>query len=159
MVLKRMKRRHTRAQVIEFCQEVRSLRPEVSFGADIIAGFPTEDEVMFENTHQLVHEADLQFLHVFPYSAREGTPAARMPQVPGNIRKERAALLREAGKQRLQAFLEKKVSKEVEVLVEKGHIGRCEDFTEVVLDRDCAVGSIVPVKLLGVEEQRLLGQV
>ena len=90
MILKRMKRRHNREQVIKFCKSLRVIRPEVSFGADIIAGFPTETDEMFENTRSLISEANIQYLHVFPYSEREGTPASRMPQVPLHIRKKRA---------------------------------------------------------------------
>ena len=104
MILKRMKRRHSRKDALDFCARVRSLRPDVVFGADIIAGFPTETEAMFQNTLDIVDEAALTYLHVFPYSAREGTPAARMPQVAKEIRKERAARLREAGEKQVQQF-------------------------------------------------------
>ena len=106
MVLKRMKRRHSRQDILDFCARVRSLRPDVVFGADIIAGFPTETDEMFQNTLRLVEEAGLTYLHVFPYSSRPGTPAAKMPQVPKAIRKERAARLRAAGEKQLANYLE-----------------------------------------------------
>ncbi|MFZ5610542.1 MAG: tRNA (N(6)-L-threonylcarbamoyladenosine(37)-C(2))-methylthiotransferase MtaB [Pseudomonadota bacterium] len=119
MILKRMKRRHTRADAIAFVERLRAARPEMTFGADLIAGFPTEDEAMFENSLRLVDDCDLVFLHVFPFSARKGTPAARMPQLPPSLRKERAARLREKGAQRLAGFLRSKVGAGVRVLVER----------------------------------------
>lgn len=146
MILKRMKRRHTRDDVLKFCHEVRMLRPDVAFGADIIAGFPTETHEMFENTLRLVEEADLQHLHVFPYSSREGTPAARMPQLPEPVKKERAAQLRCAGTKQLQRFLEKRLDTVQYAIVEKPSFARSEHFIGVELTMPCpAVGSIIPV--------------
>ncbi|WP_205967450.1 tRNA (N(6)-L-threonylcarbamoyladenosine(37)-C(2))-methylthiotransferase MtaB [Aquisalinus luteolus] len=139
MILKRMKRRHTREQAIEFCARIKARRPEVTFGADIIAGFPTETDEMFANSLKLVEECGLTFLHVFPYSARKGTPAARMPQLDGTIIKDRAALLRAAGDAALERHLAGFVDKTVSVLTEKagkdgtGH-ARLADFTEVRFD-------------------------
>ncbi|XLM33740.1 MAG: tRNA (N(6)-L-threonylcarbamoyladenosine(37)-C(2))-methylthiotransferase MtaB [Rickettsia africae] len=152
MILKRMKRRHNRASVIEFCRKLRAIRPEVSFGADIIAGFPTETPEMFENTRQLISEAELQYLHVFPYSEREGTPAARMPQVPKNIRKERAAILRQEGQNQLTEFFKKHIGQKVELLVENNNIAHTENFIPVKLDKPLEIGQIFKAKLVAIEE-------
>ncbi|AFB26214.1 MULTISPECIES: tRNA (N(6)-L-threonylcarbamoyladenosine(37)-C(2))-methylthiotransferase MtaB [spotted fever group] len=152
MILKRMKRRHNRANVIEFCQKLRAIRPEVSFGADIIAGFPTETPEMFENTRKLISEAELQYLHVFPYSEREGTPAARMPQVPKNIRKERAAILRQEGQNQLTEFFTKHIGQKVELLVENNNIAHTENFIPVKLDKPLEIGQIFKAKLVAIEE-------
>jgi threonylcarbamoyladenosine tRNA methylthiotransferase MtaB len=128
LTLKRMKRRHSRDDVLETCRRVRELRPEVAFGADLIAGFPTETEAMFERTLALVEEADLTYLHVFPYSARTGTPAARMPQLPKPVRKERAARLRAAGDLALGRFLGRQVGQTHRLLVERAGRGHTESF-------------------------------
>ncbi|MFP3120303.1 tRNA (N(6)-L-threonylcarbamoyladenosine(37)-C(2))-methylthiotransferase MtaB [Rickettsia sp. R2] len=152
MILKRMKRRHNRANVIEFCRKLRAIRPEVSFGADIIAGFPTETPEMFENTRKLISEAELQYLHVFPYSEREGTPAARMPQVPQNIRKERAEILRQEGQNQLTEFFKKHIGQKVELLVENNNIAHTENFIPVKLDKPLEIGQIFKAKLVGIEE-------
>lgn len=152
MILKRMKRRHNRANVIEFCRKLRAIRPEVSFGADIIAGFPTETPEMFENTRKLISEAELQYLHVFPYSEREGTPAARMPQVPKNIRKERAKILRQEGQNQLTEFFKKHIGQKVELLVENNNIAHTENFIPVKLDKPLEIGQIFKAKLVAIEE-------
>ncbi|WP_417771460.1 tRNA (N(6)-L-threonylcarbamoyladenosine(37)-C(2))-methylthiotransferase MtaB [Stappia sp.] len=131
MILKRMKRRHLRGDTIRFCQEVRAMRPDVVFGADIIAGFPTETEEMFENTLAIVDDCGLTHLHVFPFSPRKGTPAARMPQVGRALVKERAARLREKGEQALKAHLDAEVGRTRQVLVEREGLGRSEQFTQV----------------------------
>lgn len=157
MILKRMKRRHNREQVIEFCNRMRSARPEVSFGADIIAGFPTETDEMFENTRRLISEAQLQYLHVFPYSPREGTPAARMPQMANKIRKERAGVLRAEGEKELAAFYERNIGRVVQVLVEKDGMGHTESFIPVKLSSDFAAGAIVKAKLFGIEDNYMIG--
>ncbi|MCX8101828.1 MAG: tRNA (N(6)-L-threonylcarbamoyladenosine(37)-C(2))-methylthiotransferase MtaB [Geminicoccaceae bacterium] len=128
LIFKRMKRRPDRAIVIRLAERLRAMRPELVFGADLIAGFPTEDESMFERTLELVEEAGLTFLHVFPYSARPGTPAARMPQVPAAVRKERAARLREAGARRLSAFLAAQIGTRVHGLVEQGGRGHTDQY-------------------------------
>jgi threonylcarbamoyladenosine tRNA methylthiotransferase MtaB len=133
LVLKRMKRRHTRGDAIAFTAQVRHLRPDIVFGGDIIAGFPTETEEMFARSRDLVDECGLTHLHVFPYSARPGTPAARMPQVPHALRKERAALLRRHGEAALRRHLEPQVGATRRVLTERGGIGRTEQFTAVRL--------------------------
>jgi threonylcarbamoyladenosine tRNA methylthiotransferase MtaB len=155
MILKRMKRRHSRADAIAFCARVRALRPGAAFGADLIAGFPTESEAAFENTLRLVDECDLTHLHVFPYSARPGTPAARMPQVPGELRRERAAALRAAGAARKAALLERTVGRRLRVLVEQGRSGHCEHYLPVTLDADVEPGAIVDAVATGHDGETL----
>ena len=160
MVLKRMKRRHSRQDVIDFCEKVRKLRPEVAFGADIIAGFPTETEEMFTNTLNLVEEAGLQYLHVFPYSEREGTPAAKMPAVEKAIRKERAERLRIAGEKSLVSFLEKNINTTKRAVVEKPDFVRGEDFLPIRLTHETeALGQIVDVEIIGIDGKELLGTI
>lgn len=136
MVLKRMKRRHLRQDAIDFCVKVRELRPDVVFGADIIAGFPTETDEMFDNTLNLVRDCNLTYLHIFPYSARKGTPAARMPQVPMALRKERAAKLRQAGKDQTQDFFASRVGTKASILLETQGKGHTEHFAPVTLEGD-----------------------
>jgi threonylcarbamoyladenosine tRNA methylthiotransferase MtaB len=157
MVLKRMKRRHTRADAIEACRRARRARADVVFGADLIAGFPTETEPMFLNTLSAVAEMGLTYLHVFPYSPRPGTPAARMPQVPVTVRKERAAVLRAAGEKALARFLESRIGTIAEVLVEKGRSGRCRHYAPVHLGFDAPAGAVVGARFANVVEGRLVG--
>ena len=138
LILKRMKRRHSRAQAVSLCDEIRALRPDVVFGADLIAGFPTESDEMFANSLRLIEDCGLTYLHVFPYSARPETPAARMPQVPKAVRKARAAALREAGAAAERLFLDSQIGQTVEVLLEHEHsdggvVGRSRHFAPVVL--------------------------
>ncbi|WP_193185236.1 tRNA (N(6)-L-threonylcarbamoyladenosine(37)-C(2))-methylthiotransferase MtaB [Nisaea sediminum] len=158
MILKRMKRRHNRSDIITFCREMRAARPDIAFGADIIAGFPTESEEMFANSLALVEECGLSYLHVFPYSARPGTPAAKMPQVPGPLRKERAAKLRAAGEANLARFLESLAGSLQSVLVEKPDFGRAENFAPVRLEGGIP-GEIVPVRITGSDGTHLIGQI
>ncbi len=155
MVLKRMKRRHLRQDALDFCARVRDLRPDVVFGADIIAGFPTETEEMFESTLRFVEEADLTWLHVFPYSAREGTPAARMPQVPSTLRKERAARLRALGKQQVQRFLATQVGRTAQVLIEQDGTGRTEHFAPVRFDSPPPSGSLQSICIAAAKNEYL----
>jgi threonylcarbamoyladenosine tRNA methylthiotransferase MtaB len=157
LVLKRMKRRHLRADAIAFCARARDLRPGIAFGADLIAGFPTETEEMFENTLRLVEECDLTWLHVFPYSERPGTPAARMPQVEPALRRERASRLRELGERQVARFLDSCVGGTAMVLVEKDRTGRTEQFAEIEIDHTLAPGSLVPAAVTGVVDGRLTG--
>ena len=131
LILKRMKRRHLRRDAIAFCARVRKLRPDIVFGADLIAGFPTETEAMADNTLRLVEDCGLTHLHVFPYSPRDMTPAARMPQVAPAVRSARAKSLREAGERALVRHLDAQVGKRVEVLAERGGVGRAHDFSLV----------------------------
>jgi threonylcarbamoyladenosine tRNA methylthiotransferase MtaB len=133
LILKRMKRRHSRRDAVDFCAQVRRLRPDIAFGADIIAGFPTETEAMFARSESLVEECGLTFLHVFPYSPRPGTPAARMPQVQGVVIKDRARRLREAGAAALQRRLASEVGARREVLIESATAGRTEHFLPVAI--------------------------
>ncbi|MEM5541212.1 tRNA (N(6)-L-threonylcarbamoyladenosine(37)-C(2))-methylthiotransferase MtaB [Sulfitobacter sp. AS92] len=155
MILKRMKRRHLRDDAIRFAQEARALRPDMTFGADIIAGFPTETEVMFENSMKLVEECDLTWLHVFPYSARPGTPAARMPAVNGAAIKERAARLRAAGERQVQRHLQAQVGHMHAVLMENPHMGRTAQFTEVSFAVPQVEGDIVQTKITGISGTHL----
>jgi len=156
MILKRMKRRHLRADAIRFCSEARRLRPDMVFGADIIAGFPTETDAMFENSLRLVEECDLTFLHVFPFSPRKGTPAARMPQLPGAVIKERAARLRAAGAQALERHLRAQVGAVHEVLMEAPDMGRTAQFTEIRFASPQPVGGLVAARVTGHDRQQLL---
>ncbi|HCR85459.1 MAG TPA: tRNA (N(6)-L-threonylcarbamoyladenosine(37)-C(2))-methylthiotransferase MtaB [Alphaproteobacteria bacterium] len=159
IILKRMKRRHLRADILNFVEKVRKIRSDIVFGADIIAGFPTEDDKMFENTLKIVSEVEIIYGHVFPYSKREGTPAAKIPenkQVPKQIRKERAKQLRDACDLELQKFLKTRIGKTENVIVEKGGFGRTEHFVLVKLANDNYVqGEIVTVKAGSVEENYL----
>ena len=155
MILKRMKRRHLRDDAIRFCEETRAARPDITFGADIIAGFPTETEAMFENSLKLVEECGLTWLHVFPYSIRQGTPAARMPQVTKPEIKDRAARLRAAGEARVAAWLETRIGTQQSVLMETPRMGRTETFAEVDFAADQPVGQIVTATIAGATETRL----
>ena len=156
LILKRMKRRHLRDDAIRFTEEARRLRPEMTFGADIIAGFPTETDAHFENSLKLVTECDLTWLHVFPYSKREGTPAARIPQqVNGNTIKERAARLRKAGEQQVVRHLEAQIGKTHQILMENAHMGRTEQFTEVTFDQAQIEGTIVSGVITGKSASQL----
>jgi threonylcarbamoyladenosine tRNA methylthiotransferase MtaB len=157
LVLKRMKRRHLRADAIRFCDEVRRLRPDVAFGADLIAGFPTETEAMFANTLSIVEACGLAYLHVFPFSPRKGTPAARMPQLPRQMVKERAARLREAGERALAARLASEVGRVRSALVERPGFGRTEHFAPVAFD-DGEPGEVVAVAIHGADGGVLRGE-
>jgi threonylcarbamoyladenosine tRNA methylthiotransferase MtaB len=156
MILKRMKRRHSRADAIAFTQGVRRLRPDVVFGADIIAGFPTETEEMFARSLDLVDACGLTQLHVFPFSPRPGTPAARMPQLPRHVVKERARALREKGETALHAHLETQVGALRTVLTERGGIARTEQFTVVRLASPLEPGKILDLTMVGHDGRRLL---
>ncbi|HEX2257459.1 MAG TPA: tRNA (N(6)-L-threonylcarbamoyladenosine(37)-C(2))-methylthiotransferase MtaB [Afifellaceae bacterium] len=157
MILKRMKRRHGRSDAVRFCEEVRRLRPDVAFGADVIAGFPTETEAMFARSLSLVEECGLTWLHVFPFSARPGTPAARMPQLDRRLVKERAARLRAAGEAAEAAWLDGEAGKDRSVLVERPGFGRSEHFAPVALAGG-APGEIVPVRIAGRDGRALTGE-
>ena len=156
LILKRMKRRHLRDDAIRFCEDARKLRPEMVFGADIIAGFPTETEAMFENSVSLIEDCGLTFLHVFPYSPRKGTPAARMPQVRGPVIKARAARLRAAGEVALAGHLAGQVGRQLPVLTEGARMGRTEGFAEVDFGEVQPEGRIVEAMILGVQGGRLV---
>jgi threonylcarbamoyladenosine tRNA methylthiotransferase MtaB len=155
MILKRMKRRHLRDQSIRFCEDVRKLRPGIVFGADIIAGFPTETEVMFENSEKIVAECGLTHLHVFPFSPREGTPAARMPQVRREVVKQRAARLRAAGEAAYRRHLSALAGTRQSILVERDGLGRTEGFTLAAVNTG-APGEIVEADITGHDGARLI---
>ncbi|WP_419908130.1 tRNA (N(6)-L-threonylcarbamoyladenosine(37)-C(2))-methylthiotransferase MtaB [Hoeflea sp.] len=155
MILKRMKRRHLREQAVAFCEDVRSLRPDIALGADLIAGFPTETEAMFDNALSLVDACGLAFLHVFPFSPREGTPAARMPQLDRGLIKARAARLREKGNAAYRSHLDRMLGTSQNVLIERQGLGRTENFTLVNIDGG-RPGSIVPASISGHDGNHLI---
>jgi threonylcarbamoyladenosine tRNA methylthiotransferase MtaB len=159
MILKRMKRRHRRADVIALAECLRRRRPDLALGADIITGFPTETEEMFGRSLALVDDIGLSHLHVFPFSARPGTPAARMPRLPGDIVKERAARLRAKGEAAMAAFLAGRVGREVAVLVEQTGFGHCEHYLPVHLETSASAGHIVRACVTGVTGDQLIGRV
>ncbi len=158
MILKRMKRRHSRAQALDLIGAVRAARPDAAFGADLIAGFPTETDEMFENSLSLVDEGGLSFLHVFPFSPRAGTPAARMPQLDRGLVKARAQALRQAGERALTRHLDRQIGRVVHGLIEKPGLARAEDFTEVAFEGLGEPGSILPLRVAGHNGRRALGQ-
>jgi threonylcarbamoyladenosine tRNA methylthiotransferase MtaB len=155
MILKRMKRRHSRADVLALVSRARALRPDIALGADLIAGFPTETATMAANTEALVAEAGLTYLHVFPYSPRPGTPAAKMPSVHGETVKERAASLRRVGQGQLDTFLASRIGRHERILVEAKGVGRTEQFAETSLPDTDIVGSVVERQITGIEGNRL----
>lgn len=156
MILKRMKRRHLRDDAIDFCSKMRAARPDIIYGADIIAGFPTETEEMFENSLKLIEDCGLTWLHIFPFSPREGTPAARMPQLDRSIVKERASRLRSYGELAVKDHLAKQVGSIHNVLIENSRMGRTEGFTEVLFNTDQIKGSIVESKIIGKTQTQLV---
>ncbi len=158
LILKRMKRRHTRAQAVAFCEQIRRLRPDIAFGADIIAGFPTESEDMFKRSLDLVDACGLSSLHVFPFSPRPGTPAARMPQLDRSIIKDRARRLREKGEAALRHHLDAQIGKRKAVLTEAGGIGRTGQFTPVRLHAAIAPGMIIEMTMTGHNGRQLVAE-
>jgi threonylcarbamoyladenosine tRNA methylthiotransferase MtaB len=156
LILKRMKRRHARADAVEFCRNLRALRPDIVFGADLIAGFPTESEAMFENSLALIGECGLTHLHVFPFSPRPGTPAARMPQLDRALIKERAARLRERGRLALARHLDSEIGAVRDVLMESGGTGRTEHFTKVLLAEPAEPGRVRKLRINGHDGRQLL---
>ncbi|HEY0034549.1 MAG TPA: tRNA (N(6)-L-threonylcarbamoyladenosine(37)-C(2))-methylthiotransferase MtaB [Devosia sp.] len=157
MILKRMKRRHSRDDALAIVGKLRALRPDMVFGADIIAGFPTETDAMFENTLRIIGEADLTYLHVFPYSPREGTPAARMPQVSKVVARERAALLRAEGERQFMKLCLSRIGKVENVLVERNGLGRTEQFVPVIVS-DAQPGELLAVQITGSAADGLVGE-
>jgi threonylcarbamoyladenosine tRNA methylthiotransferase MtaB len=156
LILKRMKRRHLRDDAIRFAEDARKARPDMTFGADIIAGFPTETEAHFENSLKLVEECHLTWLHVFPFSPRQGTPAARMPAVDGRAIKDRAARLRAAGHSAVQQHLAEQEGRNHRILMEAPDMGRTEQFTEVRFAKPQAVGQIIATTILGHDGKQLV---
>jgi threonylcarbamoyladenosine tRNA methylthiotransferase MtaB len=159
MILKRMKRRHLREDSIAFCQSLRQKRPDMVFGADLIAGFPTETDAMFEQSLALIDECGLTFLHVFPFSPREGTPAAKMPMLPKDIVRARAKALREKGDEHLKQFLAQQVGKQQSVLIEKNHLGRSENFAPVRFSTQQQQGTIVSTMITATDGQDLIAAI
>jgi threonylcarbamoyladenosine tRNA methylthiotransferase MtaB len=157
LILKRMKRRHSRAEAIAVAHRARALRPELALGADLIAGFPTETEAMFRNSLDLIEECQLAFVHVFPYSPRSGTPAARMPPVAGNVVKERAARLRAAGETALAAELKSRVGTQTDVLIESLGTGRATFYGAVNFTGSAPVGSVRRMRLVDCDARHLVG--
>ena len=155
LILKRMKRRHLRKDSIEFCEKVRKVRPDVVFGADLIAGFPTESDTMFENSLSLVDDCDLTYLHVFPFSPRPGTPAARMPQIDRSLVKERAQKMRQKGEIKLDQYLSKQVGQRQNILIEKSGLGRTEQFAQAEIGTG-EPGEIISAEIVGYIPGRLL---
>jgi threonylcarbamoyladenosine tRNA methylthiotransferase MtaB len=158
MILKRMKRRHCRDDAVQFCTEIREMRPDIVFGADLIAGFPTETDTMFENTLRLVDDCGLTFLHVFPFSPRERTPAAQMPQLDRKLIKERAKRLRHKGAQALSAYLKCQIGKTVTLHMERENFGRTPQFAEMQLDGCYIPGTIIEAKVTNLNEKQLIGR-
>src|SRR6185312_5896281 len=156
LILKRMKRRHLRADAIAFTSQVRRLRPDMVFGADIIAGFPTESDAAFARSRELVDECGLTHLHVFPYSARTGTPAARMPQVPAQLRKARALMLRQDGAAALRRHLDAEIGARRRVLTEANGIGRTEQFTAVRLAAPAGPGRMLDLTIANHNGKQLI---
>ena len=159
LTLKRMKRRHARADSVAFCAEARRLRPDMVFGADLIAGFPTETEDMFQSSVSLIDDCGLTFLHVFPFSPREGTPAARMKQLHGAIIARRAARLREKGVAALKAHLADAKGVRIQVLMENARQGRAPDFTPVRLASMQEIGALVEARIDGDDGSALIATV
>ncbi len=157
LILKRMKRRHARAEAVAVCADLRRLRPDIAFGADLIAGFPTETEAMAERTRALIEDCGLTFLHVFPFSARPGTRAARMPPVAPGLARERAARLREAGASALRSHLRAQIGRRLPVLAERGGSGRAPDFTPVATG-SAAPGSLTTIAVAGHDGRKLFGK-
>jgi threonylcarbamoyladenosine tRNA methylthiotransferase MtaB len=157
LILKRMKRRHLRADSIRLVESVRRIRPDIAFGADMIAGFPTESEAHFANAVSLVDDCDLSFLHVFPYSPRPQTPAAKMPQLPRPLIKERAERLRAKGQEALTRHLGRQVGRTLNCVVEKPGFARAADFTEVVFDGSSVPGQLAAIAVHGHDGKHALG--
>lgn len=159
LILKRMKRRHNRAQALALVDQVRNVRPETAFGADIIAGFPTETDEMFESSLTLIQDAGLAYVHAFPFSPRPGTPAARMPQLDRRVIQDRAEKLRAAGRAALSRHLASKIGQRVRALVERDGLARAGDFTEIVFEQPAPVGDYVDFVVTGQNEHALLARI
>ena len=158
MILKRMLRRHQTKDAIAFCEKIQKVRPESVFGADLIAGFPTESDSMHKSTKKHITDCNLTYLHIFPFSAKQGTPAARMPQVEKKVIQKRSKELREVGGQRLNIFLINEVGKEKKVLVEKPGFGRTEQYSKVLIPEDNNQGTLITKKIIGINKDQLMAQ-
>ena len=159
MILKRMKRRHSRQDVIDLCQRLKQARPDFAFGADIIAGFPTETDEMFENSLTIISEISIPWLHVFPFSARAGTPAAKIPPIDGTVIKARAKTLREAGDQARAQHLKTRIGSEDTALFEETGFGRLPDFSRIKVDNPASAASLARIRITNANEDYLIGQI
>ena len=159
MILKRMKRRHSREDAINAIERIRAVRPDIVFGADLIAGFPTETEEMFLNSVRLIDECNITFLHVFPFSPRDGTPAARMPQLDREIIKKRAKILRNIGERKITEHYDKLKNKEINLIVESQNQGRSDTFAKVFLDESFEAGKIIKMLVTGKRQEGLIGNI
>ena len=159
MILKRMKRRHSREDAINAIERIRAVRPDIVFGADLIAGFPTETEEMFLNSARLIDECNITFLHVFPFSPRDGTPAARMPQLDREIIKKRAKILRNIGERKITEHYDKLKNKEINLIVESQNQGRSDTFAKVYLDDNFEAGKIIKMLVTGKRQEGLIGNI
>ena len=159
MILKRMKRRHSREDAINAIERIRAVRPDIVFGADLIAGFPTETEEMFLNSVRLIDECNITFLHVFPFSPRDGTPAARMPQLDREIIKKRAKILRNIGERKITEHYDKLKNKEINLIVESQNQGRSDTFAKVCLDDNFEAGKIIKMLVTGKRQEGLIGNI
>ena len=159
MILKRMKRRHSRQDVIDLCQRLKQARPDFAFGADIIAGFPTETDEMFENSLTIISEISIPWLHVFPFSARAGTPAAKIPRIDGNVIKARAKTLREAGDKAKAQHLKTRIGSEDTALFEETGFGRLPDFSRIKVDNPASAASLARIRITNANEDYLMGQI
>ena len=159
MILKRMKRRHSRQDVIDLCQRLKQARPDFTFGADVIAGFPTETDEMFENSLTIISEISIPWLHVFPFSARAGTPAAKIPRIDGNVIKARAKTLREAGDQARARHLKARIGSEDTALFEETGFGRLPDFSRIKVDNPASAASLARIRITNANEDYLIGQI
>ena len=160
MILKRMKRRHSREQAIDLVERLKARRPEIAIGADIIAGFPTEDDAMFANSRSIIEQCDVVHGHIFPYSPKQGTPAAKMPQVDGHVIKERAKILRETVSRRARSWRQSLVGSRQNILTEmSGDTGYSENFARVRFDASANKGQIVPVEIVDVQDKQLIGRI
>ena len=159
MILKRMKRRHSREDAINAIERIRTVRPDIVFGADLIAGFPTETEEMFLNSVRLIDECNITFLHVFPFSPRDGTPAARMPQLDREIIKKRAKILRNIGERKITEHYDRLKNKEINLIVESQNQGRSDTFAKVFLDDNFEAGKIIKMLVTGKRQEGLIGNI
>ena len=159
MILKRMKRRHSREDAINAIERIRAVRPDIVFGADLIAGFPTETEEMFLNSVRLIDECNITFLHVFPFSPRDGTPAAKMPQLDREIIKKRAKILRNIGERKITEHYDKLKNKEINLIVESQNQGRSDTFAKVFLDDSFEAGKIIKMLVTGKRQEGLIGNI
>ena len=157
MILKRMKRRHLREDSIKFCSALKKIRPEITFSADIIAGFPTETAEMFKNTVSIIDECKIDWIHVFPYSSRIGTPASKMPQIPKEEIEKRAEILRKKSTERLKKHLNKKIGSIQKVLVERNAKGFTEDYSKVSFIHGPEIGKIIEMKIKKQSNNELFG--